>query len=100
MSYVTLPSNSGTDGFLDIFKGMFGKKKKEKKPKASSDDGIGSKLKKIAADTAKDTTDPSARPGGGGDGGGGGLSMGSIPSWAIYAGAGAAVLFIIWRNRK
>lgn len=100
MSYITLPS-SGTDGILDSIKAMFGKGKKPKKSKESSGDGIGSKLKKIAADTTKDATDPSARPGGGESGGGGGGGMvDSIPSWAIYAGAGAAVLFIIWRSRK
>jgi hypothetical protein len=87
---------------MDTIKAMF--KKPKKKKKSNEPEGVGSKVKDIAASiTLPDSIDPSARRGGagsGGGGGGGGGMMDSIPDWTIYAGAGAVVLFLFLRSRS
>jgi hypothetical protein len=98
MSYVTLPS-SGTGGIIDDLKSYYEQLKPTIKEasKAYKDAKKGGTSTDVSAgepapEMAPPEADPSSRSGGG--------MMGSIPTWAIYAGVGVAVLAIFFNRSK
>lgn len=97
MSFVTLPS-SGTGGVIDDLKSYYEQLKPTIKAasKAYKDSKSGTSTDVSAGEPAPEMVppeaDPSSRSGGG--------MMGSIPTWAIYAGVGVAVLAIFFNRSK
>lgn len=103
MSYVTLPENHGTGGIFDMFSGK--KKKKAKKKAKAEKKKAEEELKKMDEDEKKaiaaESGDPSKRGAGiGARVSSDAFGIQSIPTWMIYAGAGAAVLgIVLWRKK-